>query len=80
MDNNQLINELAAGPVVVTFTKKDGTERVMPCTINKQIISARKPGASSDYSLYGDLLTVFDLELNEWRSFSLSAVKNTLIA
>lgn len=76
MDRTQLINDLANGPVVVTFTKKDGSERIMPCTINEQIISARNPSTSTTYSQYGDTLTVFDLEKNEWRSFGLSAVKS----
>lgn len=78
MDNNQLMNDLASGPVVVTFTKKDGSERIMPCTINEQIISVKKPGATTTYNQYGDTVTVFDLEVNEWRSFRLSAVKTAV--
>jgi hypothetical protein len=79
MDRNQLINDLAAGPVVVTFTKKDGSERIMPCTINEQIISVKSPGSNTAYSQYGDTLTVFDLEINDWRSFRLSAVKTAVL-
>ncbi len=75
MDQTKLINDLASGPVVVTFTKKDGSERIMPCTINEQIISARSTSASTSYSQYGDTLTVFDLENNQWRSFRISSVK-----
>lgn len=79
MDKQQLINDLASGPVVVTFTKKDGSERIMPCTINEQIIAVKNPGGSTDYSQYGDTLTVFDLEVNDWRSFRLSSVKTAVI-
>lgn len=79
MDRNQLINDLAGGPVVVTFTKKDGTERIMPCTINEQIIAAKNPSASTLYTQNGDTLTVFDLEINQWRSFSLSSVKHSKV-
>jgi hypothetical protein len=78
MDNSKLLNDLGNGPVVVTFTKKDGSERIMPCTINEQIIAAKSPGSSTEYSHYGDTLTVFDLELNEWRSFRLSSVKTAV--
>ena len=78
MDQAQLINDLAKGPVVVTFTKKDGSERIMPCTINEQIIAIKNPGGSSDYSHYGDTLTVFDLEINQWRSFRISSVKTAV--
>lgn len=78
MNNQQLINDLARGPVVVTFTKKDGSERIMPCTINEQIIAAKSPGSSTDYNQYGDTLTVFDLEQLEWRSFRFSSVKTAV--
>lgn len=78
MDNQKLISDLANGPVVVTFTKMDGTERIMPCTINEQIIAVKNPGASTNYSQSGDTLTVFDLENNQWRSFRMSAVKTAI--
>jgi WYL_2, Sm-like SH3 beta-barrel fold len=68
--------QLAAGPVVVTFTKKDGSERIMACTTNEAIIAAK--GKSADYIPSGtENVTVFDLEKNNWRSFNLSSVKNT---
>ena len=78
MDNNKLLTDLGNGPVVVTFTKKDGSERIMPCTINEQIIAAKSPGSSVDYQHSGDTLTVFDLEKNEWRSFRMSSVKSAV--
>lgn len=73
--NKQLLeSQLAAGPVIVTFTKKDGTERIMPCTTNSTIIALK--GKSADYLYQGSkTLTVFDLEKNDWRSFQLDAVK-----
>jgi translation elongation factor P/translation initiation factor 5A len=69
-----LKEQLDKGPVIVTFTKKDGTERIMPCTTNHEIIAVK--GKSADY-LYqaSETLTVFDLEKNDWRSFQLSSVK-----
>lgn len=66
--------------VTVTFTKKDGTERVMKCTLNpellpkveqKAITEDKKPRKESTTSM-----RVFDLEKNEWRSFTTKSIKN----
>lgn len=60
----------------VTFTKADGTERVMKCTLVpeqlpkvelKEDVKPRKESTTS--------MRVFDLEKNEWRSFTIKKVK-----
>ena len=61
---------------VVTFTKSDGTERVMKCTLvpdqlpKVEIKEDAKPRKESTTSM-----RVFDLEKNEWRSFTIKKVK-----
>lgn len=55
----------------VTFIKKDGTERIMKCTLRPDLLPAqtdleeqvekRKPNP--------DVIAVWDLEANGWRSF-----------
>ena len=61
---------------VVTFTKADGTERVMKCTLVpdqlpkveiKEDAKSRKESTTS--------MRVFDLEKKEWRSFTIKKVK-----
>lgn len=60
----------------VTFTKKDGTERVMKCTLVPDqlppvvVKEDAKPRKESETSI-----RVFDLELKEWRSFTTKSVK-----
>lgn len=67
---------LNVGPATVTFTKADGTERVMECTLEAsklpkvEIKEGSKPRKESTTSM-----RVFDLEKNEWRSFTLKNVK-----
>ena len=77
--NKELIQEqLAAGPVIVTFTKKDGTRRIMPCTTNPTIIMFKNGGTTNEYSdLSGSAAVVFDLEKNSWRSFRWDSVVET---
>jgi hypothetical protein len=55
--------------LLVTFTKKDGSERVMRCTLQEGVIP----------SVYGKsapgpehLITVFDLDKQDWRNINLS--------
>jgi hypothetical protein len=69
---------LVSTPVVVTFTKTDGTERVMKCTLEAEKIPKveikedAKPRKQSDST---KALRVFDLEKNEWRSFTIKNIK-----
>ena len=67
---------LAVSEGVVTFTKSDGTERVMKCTLvpdqlpKVEIKEDAKPRKESTTSM-----RVFDLEKSEWRSFTIKKVK-----
>jgi hypothetical protein len=64
--------------VTVTFTKVDGTERVMKCTLQadklppvviKEDAKPRKETTSTK------ALRVFDIEKQEWRSFTIKNIK-----
>ena len=67
---------LHVGPATVTFTKKDGTERVIKCTLEEsqlpkvELKEDTKPRKESTTSM-----RVFDLEKQEWRSFTIKSVK-----
>jgi hypothetical protein len=62
----------------ITFTKVDGTERVMKCTLEADklppvvIKEDAKPRKQSDST---KALRVFDLEKGEWRSFTIKNIK-----
>ena len=74
---NWLNGILQVNPVTVTFTKKDGTERVMRCTLQPELLPKvelkenAKPRKESTTSM-----RVFDLDKNEWRSFTIKSVKH----
>jgi hypothetical protein len=63
--------------VTVTFTKKDGTERVMNCTTNPAIVPKveikedTKPRKVSETTM-----RVFDTDIKEWRSFTTKSIKH----
>ena len=65
---------LADGQVVVTFNKKDGTERTMRCTTNEAVIPRDMLPKGTGRAVNGDVQVVFDLDLNQWRSFRLDSV------
>jgi hypothetical protein len=64
--------------MTITFTKKDGTERVMKCTLksdaipvveSKPLAEGKTPRKESTTSM-----RVFDLEKSEWRSFTTTSI------
>jgi hypothetical protein len=67
---------LTTSPGIVTFIKADGTDRVMNCTLQPELLPKVeikedvKPRKESTTSM-----RVFDLEKKEWRSFTIKKVK-----
>jgi hypothetical protein len=74
-----LKGHLAFGPVTVTFTKKDGTERVMECTTNTSLIP-QEPIVESlepkrEKKPNDEICPVYDLESKHWKSFRWDSIK-----
>ena len=67
---------LSTDTVTVTFTKKDGTERVMNCTTNPDVVpkveikEGATPRKQSETTV-----RVFDTDIKEWRSFTTKSIK-----
>jgi len=62
-------------PTLVTFTKKDGSTRVMKCTKNLSKIPVTMHPSGEKEIKEGSAFRVFDLENNGWRSFNAESVK-----
>ena len=60
----------------VTFTKVDGTDRTMPCTLDPAILPimeiTEEKRVPRKFNL--DTLRVFVTDINEWRSFRIENV------
>lgn len=72
---------LQVTPITVTFTKKDGTTRVMNCTLEPSklpIVESHEPKKERKKS--EDTVSVFDIDANSWRSFTLKSVKKINIS
>lgn len=76
IDRKSVISRLQKGVVGVTFTKKDGTERTMMCTLDVGVIPNEFAPKGEDKRVKSDeALAVFDVEKEGWRSFRWDSVK-----
>lgn len=72
-----LSSMLKTNTVTVTFTKKDGTERVMNCTLNPEVLpptsvtEGKKERKTNDATM-----AVYDVDAKGWRSFTIKSLKN----
>lgn len=60
---------LKQGEATVEFTKANGQNRVMRCTLQEGIIPAYSEKGTPAKVPSGETLVVWDLDINEWRSF-----------
>ena len=68
-----VLKTLRAGETTVRFTKVDGSERTMRCTLAENYIPTDKQPKEAG-STAGSALRVFDLDKGEWRSFRLQSL------
>ena len=70
---------LTVTTMTVTFTKVDGSERVMICTLQPEQLPPAVPLAEGKTprkeTTSTKALRVFDLDKKEWRSFTIKNVK-----
>jgi len=81
---------LVMGPVTVTFTKKDGTERVMECTTSPEIVPVEVhetntdnpidfPAPKREKKASEDTCPVYDMGAKGWRSFRWDSIKQVTL-
>lgn len=70
-----LLHDRNIKSLYITFTKSDGSERVMRCTlIDDKIPEDKKPKGTGSVSSESTQ-RVFDLDKQEWRSFKLDSIR-----
>jgi len=84
-----LKSHIAYGPTTVIFTKKDGTERVMNCTTNSELVPSEpiveahitntdNPidfPVKKENKINEEVMRVYDLDAKGWRSFRWDSIK-----
>lgn len=73
MNREELVSKLQKGVVTVTFTKVDGSERIMKATLMPEFLP-KVSGTTSTRRKNKEVLPVWDIEKAAWRSFKLANV------
>ena len=81
MDRLDIVNKLKQGVWSVKFTKVDGTERIMPCTLDPAILPAQN--ITEDRAVRKtnmETLRVYVTDIAQWRSFRIENVISVELA
>lgn len=70
-DWEQIKEQMRSGVVLVTFKKVDGSLRTMECTLAEYLLP---PTAGAGKAHNEDVVIVFDIEKESWRSFRKDSV------
>lgn len=70
-----LDSKLRSGIVTVTFTKKDGSERIMRCTLSPDLTATYEKKTERTKTPNEGVCAVFDVDVKEWRSFRYDSIK-----
>lgn len=73
-EKDNLIDFLKTGIVSVKFKKVDGSERTMRCTLQENYIQPYDNKTDRVRPDNDNLLSVWDIDKNAWRSFRLDSV------
>jgi len=73
MNRDTLIKNLQKKAMRVTFTKVNGEERVMDCTLQENLVPETNPDNRKENE---EVLPVFDINKGEWRSFRMDSITN----
>ena len=78
-----LLDLLRNNVITVTFTKVDGTERTMTCTLLGEYVPNAGNGSMQllqENNTRGDAnISVWDTQVQGWRSFRISSVKSVTV-
>jgi hypothetical protein len=74
INKQDLTNLLKENVLQVTFTKKDGTERVMTCTLLKDIVPKYEKKTEKVKKINENVLSVWDIEKDSFRSFKADSI------
>jgi hypothetical protein len=71
MKRDTLIKNLEKKAMRITFTKVNGDERVMDCSLQEHLVPPTNPDNRKENE---EVLPVFDINKGEWRSFRMDSI------
>lgn len=75
LDFTMLENQLSHSKVKIEFIKVDGTYRLMICTKSSNLIPASNIPSGNNIKINENILKVFDLDKNAWRSVRKNSIR-----
>lgn len=80
MNYQEILELLYKNDCEVTFTKVDGTVRVMPCTLREAAMPERDVNKFHETRVVNEkVISAFCLDKNEWRSFRVANVTDVKV-
>jgi hypothetical protein len=77
MENTKLVECLHSDVCEVVFTKTDGTERRMNCTLKTSLLPEGSRALLSEESKKNpNVIPVWDTDSNSWKSFRIDSVSS----
>jgi len=76
----QIRETARVGVIGVTFIKKDGTTRAMRCSLQEKYLPPLMVDVETTTKDNPDVLAVWDLDVNGWRSFRIDSVTSMTIS
>lgn len=74
ISKTNLVNMLQTGIVNVKFTKTDGSERDMKCTLMNEIVKPHEKKTDREKKINENILSVWDVDKESWRSFRFDSI------
>ena len=74
MNREEMVEALNENLMQITFTKLDGTTRVMKCTLHKSLTQFINEATKAKLPTNEEVLPVWDIENQAWRSFRVASV------
>lgn len=71
----ELTKALSEQNAEILFTKKDGTDRVMKCTLRSEVAIPYEKKTDRTREGKPNILPVWDLEADGWRSVNIETIK-----
>ena len=79
MTYQEILTLLQNNDCEVTFTKVDGSMRVMPCTLRAEALPPKLTESKHPRAVNETLISAYCLDKKEWRSFKVANVTNVKV-
>ena len=76
---NELSEMLRSSKLEVSFVKKDGTGRVMNCSLQEKYLPPMMEDSETTTKDNPDVLAVWDIDNSGWRSFRINSIKSVKV-